>query len=96
MAMNPDRTSTSCISRITRISGELELRGLVEIEGEAEGEIIGDDIEIAPSAVVTARITANRLKVGGQVNGEIGVTKGKVRPGAIEFPLLDLDLALSC
>jgi cytoskeletal protein CcmA (bactofilin family) len=71
MAINPDRTSSSCISRITRISGKLELRGLVEIEGEAEGEIIGDDIEIAPSAVVTARITANRLKVGGQVNGEI-------------------------
>jgi len=71
MAINPDRTSSPCISRITRISGKLELRGLVEIEGEAEGEIIGDDIEIAPSAVVTARITANRLKVGGQVSGEI-------------------------
>ena len=25
----------------------------------------------------------------------LGVTKGKVRPGTIEFPLLDLDLALS-
>ena len=71
MAMNPDRTSSSCISRITRISGKLELRGLAEIEGEAEGEITGDDIEIAPSAVVTARITANRLKIGGQVSGEI-------------------------
>jgi len=71
MAMNPDRTSSSCISRITRIAGKLELRGFVEIEGEVEGEIIGDDIEIAPSAVVTARITANRLKIGGQVNGEI-------------------------
>jgi cytoskeletal protein CcmA (bactofilin family) len=41
------------------------------IEGEAEGEIIGDEIEIAPSAVVTARITANRLRIAGQVNGEI-------------------------
>ena len=71
MAMNPDRTSSSCISRITRISGKLELQGLAEIDGEAEGEITGDDIEIAPSAVVTARITANRLKIGGQVSGEI-------------------------
>lgn len=71
MAMNPDRTSSSCISRITRISGKLELRGLAEIEGEADGEITGDEIEIAPSAVVRARITANRLKIGGQVNGDI-------------------------
>jgi cytoskeletal protein CcmA (bactofilin family) len=41
------------------------------IDGEAEGEIIGDDIEIASSAVVTARIMANRLQISGQVNGEI-------------------------
>jgi cytoskeletal protein CcmA (bactofilin family) len=65
------RASSSCISRITRISGKLELRGIARIEGQGEGEISGDDIEIAESAVVTAHITANRLKVAGQVNGEL-------------------------
>jgi cytoskeletal protein CcmA (bactofilin family) len=44
---------------------------MARIEGEAEGEITGDNIEIASSAVVTARITTNRLKVSGQVGGEI-------------------------
>jgi hypothetical protein len=45
--------------------------GAGQIEGEAEGEITGEEIEIAPIAVLATRITANRLKVGGQVNGEI-------------------------
>jgi cytoskeletal protein CcmA (bactofilin family) len=44
---------------------------MATIEGQAEGEIIGDNIDIAPSAVVMARITANGLTVGGQVDGEI-------------------------
>jgi cytoskeletal protein CcmA (bactofilin family) len=71
MTVNPGRTTSSCISKGTRISGKVEFREMARIEGEAEGEITGDNIEIAPSAVVTARITANKLKVGGQVNGEI-------------------------
>jgi cytoskeletal protein CcmA (bactofilin family) len=71
MAADPGRTISSCISEGTRISGTVDFRGMVIIEGEAEGEITGDNIEIAPSAVVMARITANRLKIGGQVDGEL-------------------------
>jgi cytoskeletal protein CcmA (bactofilin family) len=70
MAMDPE-TNSFCISRVTRISGKVEFQGLARIEGEAEGDIVGDNIEIAASAVVTARITANSLRVGGQVEGEI-------------------------
>jgi len=71
MRIDPETASSSCISTVIRISGKVEFRELAKIEGEAEGEITGDEIEIAPSAVVMARITANRLRVGGQVNGEI-------------------------
>jgi cytoskeletal protein CcmA (bactofilin family) len=71
MAIDLERTSSPCISRVTRLSGNIEFRGLAKIEGEAEGDITGDEIEIAPSAVVTARITANSLKVGGQLEGDI-------------------------
>jgi cytoskeletal protein CcmA (bactofilin family) len=71
MTSDSSRTSSSCIGRGTRISGKVEFRDLAKIEGEAEGEITGDEIEIAASAVVRARITANRVKVGGQVNAEI-------------------------
>jgi cytoskeletal protein CcmA (bactofilin family) len=71
MAMDPERTNSACTSRVARISGRVEFRGLAKIEGDAEGEITGDDIEIEPSAVVTGQITANSLKVAGHVDGEI-------------------------
>ena len=68
---DPGRPISSCISKGTWISGKVDFGTMARIEGEAEGEITGDEIEIAPSAVVMARITANRLKISGQVNGEI-------------------------
>ena len=68
MAINPTgATGPSYISKGTRIFGKVEFQERAKIEGEAEGEITGEEIEIAPTAVVTARITANRLKVGAQV-----------------------------
>ena len=71
MATEPGGISLSCIGRGTRISGKVDFRELAKIEGEAEGEITGDEIEIATSAVIRARITANTVRVAGQVNGEI-------------------------
>jgi cytoskeletal protein CcmA (bactofilin family) len=71
VAIDRGRRSSFYIGRGTRISGKVEVRELAEIEGELEGEISGNEIEIGPYAVVMARMTANRLKVGGQVEGEI-------------------------
>jgi cytoskeletal protein CcmA (bactofilin family) len=71
MAVDPDRAFGSCISRGTKVSGKLNFREPARIEGEAEGEIIGDEILIAPGAVVTARIAAVRLTIGGNVTGEV-------------------------
>jgi cytoskeletal protein CcmA (bactofilin family) len=65
------RTVSSVISKGTRFSGKVEFGETARVDGEAEGEIIGDQIEIASSAVVTARITANRVQISGQVSGEI-------------------------
>ena len=56
---DPGRPISSCISKGAWISGKVDFGTMARIEGEAEGEITGDEIEIAPSAVVTARITAN-------------------------------------
>jgi cytoskeletal protein CcmA (bactofilin family) len=71
MAVDPEGTNVPRVSRITRIQGNIEFQGFAKIEGAAEGEITGDYIEITSSAVVTARITANNLEVGGQVEGDI-------------------------
>lgn len=68
--VDPER-SRSFISKGSQISGKLDFGELATINGAAEGEITGENIEIAPSAVVVARITANRLKIGGQVDGQI-------------------------
>ncbi|HKV54934.1 MAG TPA: polymer-forming cytoskeletal protein [Candidatus Binataceae bacterium] len=71
MAVNLNGTFESCIGKGAKISGKLNFREPAKIEGEAEGEIIAEDIVIAHGAVVTARIAANRITVAGQVNGEI-------------------------
>lgn len=60
----------SRIGKGTKISGTLRFRAPVKIEGEAEGEISGDEIVIAEGAVVTAKLSATRLTVAGRLSGE--------------------------
>jgi cytoskeletal protein CcmA (bactofilin family) len=71
MAVNEDRSFESRIGKGTKISGKLNFRAPAKIEGEAEGEISGDEILIAEGAVVTARIAGIRITVAGNVSGEI-------------------------
>jgi len=71
MAANSNGAFESCIGKGTKISGKLNFKETARIEGEAEGEITGDEIVIAPGAVVTARIAAVRLTIGGSVSGEV-------------------------
>jgi cytoskeletal protein CcmA (bactofilin family) len=71
MAANPNGAFVSCIGKGTKVSGKMNFKEPARIEGEAEGEITGDEIVIAPGAVVSARIAAARLTIGGNVNGEV-------------------------
>jgi len=71
MAANLNGAFESCIGKGTKVSGKLNFKELANFEGEAEGEITGDEIVIAPGAVVSARIAAVRLTIGGNVSGEI-------------------------
>ena len=71
MTLNVNGAYESCISKGTRISGKLNFREPARIDGEAEGEITGDEIVIAQGAMVTARIAAVRLIIGGNVTGEL-------------------------
>src|ERR1700688_1347330 len=63
----------SRIGKGTKISGNLQFHGTVRIEGEADGEIVGDEIIIAEGATVSAKITATRLTIAGTVSGEVVV-----------------------
>ena len=55
----------------TTVSGTLKFQGLARIEGVAESEISGEDVEIAEGAVVNARVSAVRVTVGGNLAGEV-------------------------
>ncbi|HXW85151.1 MAG TPA: polymer-forming cytoskeletal protein [Candidatus Binataceae bacterium] len=71
MAIGDETGSESRIGKGTSISGKLNFRGPVKIEGEVEGEISGDDIVIAPGAVVSARIAGARVTIAGTFSGEV-------------------------
>jgi cytoskeletal protein CcmA (bactofilin family) len=71
MAIETGRRSSSRISKGTWFAGKVDFVDIATIDGEAEGEISGDEIEIGSSAILKARITANRLTISGQVEGEI-------------------------
>jgi len=71
MALSEESGFESRIGKGTKASGKLNFRGPVKIEGEAEGEIIGDEVVIATGAVVSARISAGKVTIAGAVSGEV-------------------------
>ncbi|HXZ87526.1 MAG TPA: polymer-forming cytoskeletal protein [Candidatus Binataceae bacterium] len=71
MAVIDERAFESRIGKGTKISGKISFQAPAKIDGEAEGEISGDDILIAQGAVVTARVAAARITIAGNVSGEI-------------------------
>lgn len=71
MAVLDESAFQSRIGKGTKVSGKLNFKAPAKIEGEAEGEITGDDIVIAQGAVVTARIAATRITIAGSVSGEL-------------------------
>jgi cytoskeletal protein CcmA (bactofilin family) len=71
MAGSNEDAFQSHIGKGTKVSGKLNFKAPTLIEGEAEGEITGDDIVIAQGALVTARIAASKITIAGTVNGEV-------------------------
>lgn len=63
--------SESRIGKGTKINGKLQFGASVRLEGEIEGEISGKEIMVAESAVVNAKLVADRLVVAGTLNGEV-------------------------
>ena len=69
MALNEEFESR--IGKGTKASGKLNFRGPVKIEGEAEGEITGEEVVITTGAVVSARISATKVTIAGAFSGEV-------------------------
>jgi cytoskeletal protein CcmA (bactofilin family) len=66
-----DNNIESRVGKGTKVSGKLNFRGPARIEGEAEGEITGEEIVIANGAVVSARLSATRVSIAGVFSGEV-------------------------
>ena len=71
MSTNSESSFESRIGKGTKISGKLFFKAPARIDGEADGEITGDEIVISQGAMVTARINASRVSIAGTVSGEI-------------------------
>jgi len=55
-----------------RFRGTLAFRGLARVEGEVEGTVLArGTLEVAPGAVVRARIEADEVVVAGTVWGDV-------------------------
>ncbi len=67
----PEEAFESKIGKGTKVSGKLNFSGATRIEGEAEGEITGEELTIANGAVVSARISATRVTIAGVFTGEV-------------------------
>lgn len=61
----------SRIGKGAKASGKLSFRGPVRIEGEADGEITGDEVVIASGAVVSAKVSARSVTIAGSFSGEV-------------------------
>src|SRR5207249_3851367 len=64
--------TSAFLGKGTKIVGKLTFEGSVRIEGQIEGEIVGQDtLTIGESAVVKAKIVGTSVIVHGQVTGDI-------------------------
>lgn len=62
----------SFISAGCELSGTLEFRENVRIDGHVEGEVLADkDVEIGPSATVHANLRCGSVVICGEVRGDI-------------------------
>ncbi len=66
-----DGVFESRIGAGTKVTGKLTFRGRTRIEGEAEGEIRGEEIVIEQSAVISAKVWATTMSIAGRVTGEL-------------------------
>jgi cytoskeletal protein CcmA (bactofilin family) len=66
-----DISFESRIGAGTKVSGKMNFRGRVRIDGEADGELRGDEIVVSQGANVSAHINAARVSIAGNVTGDI-------------------------
>jgi cytoskeletal protein CcmA (bactofilin family) len=59
------------VGRAMRVTGEIETKGRLEIEGEVQGDISAPSVRLGERARVVGNITGDEIVVSGQMSGTI-------------------------
>ncbi|MBI6628483.1 bactofilin family protein [Pontibaca salina] len=72
----------SVLSRHSKITGDLEFPGRVEILGRIDGKVIADTVVIGEPGEIDGGISAKSIAIKGRVNGEISGDSVTLHTGA--------------
>ena len=81
----------------SKVSGKLSFDGMVQVDGQVEGEIAAQDtLVIGESAVVTAQISGATVIIKGKVTGDINArTRVEIRaPGKLSGNIVTPSLVI--
>lgn len=77
------------------ITGNLESRGLIQVEGAVQGDIHARQIIVGPKAKVTGNVVADDVTVGGVVDGSVrGLTVTLLAGSKVEGEMHHKSLAI--
>jgi cytoskeletal protein CcmA (bactofilin family) len=63
-----------------KIKGDVSAEGLVEVNGQIEGDVRCTSLVVSPSAHIVGSVTAERVVVNGKVRRPRGTSSGSERP----------------
>ncbi len=72
----------SVLSPHSKITGDLEFPGLVEILGRIDGRVIADSVTIGEQGEIDGGISAKSIAINGRVKGEIAGDSVTLHSGA--------------
>jgi len=93
---NNKSDTPSILSKNFKIEGEIESRGILEIEGETKGSIKGSNITIRQDGKVEGNINCDSINIHGFFNGDIranniNIFKNATINGNIEYDSLSVE-----
>lgn len=90
------KSTPTIIAKDLILQGEIQSRGVIEVEGKINGKIKGNNVVIRESGFIEGEIAADSIVVKGSVNGNLSAksinicAKAKVL-GNIEYGVLSVD-----
>ena len=96
MALINSKDIPSVISKSVNINGDITNGGLIEIEGNVEGNISADTVTIREGGIIKGNINCKVLNIKGNFNGnarseKINIADTAIINGLLEYNFLSAD-----